>query len=156
MNGQLKPLAPIAPPLGDRADYVAAMMRAGMAQENANYAYDHLVRCEWFSNDEYRVMMDRAPPHGFAAAQVWQLAISRIDKAVIHDWRDLQAIKSMLVGPEFEAIELYPAESRVMDNSNAYHLFVFLDPQGNPTRVPIGRSERKTVQSSEAQRPRST
>ena len=40
-----------------------------------------------------------------------------------HDWRDFQRIKNDLVGPEWEAIELYPAESRLLDPSNYYALF---------------------------------
>jgi hypothetical protein len=36
----------------------------------------------------------------------------------VHDWRDLQRIKNQLVGPECEAVELYPAESRKVDTAN--------------------------------------
>jgi hypothetical protein len=39
------------------------------------------------------------------------------------DWRHLPAIKNQLVGPEVEAIELYPAESRLVDTSNLRHLW---------------------------------
>jgi hypothetical protein len=42
-----------------------------------------------------------------------------------HDWRDFQRIKNDLVGPEWEAVELYPAESRLMDPSNYYSLWCF-------------------------------
>lgn len=40
-----------------------------------------------------------------------------------HDWRDFQRIKNDLVGPQWEAIELYPAEERLLDPSNYYSLF---------------------------------
>lgn len=53
------------------------------------------------------------------------LSIKRIDMREIHDWRDLQRIKNELVGEEAEAVELYPAESRLVDTSNQYHLFAF-------------------------------
>lgn len=62
----------------------------------------------------------------------WRMMIVNIDQSAHHDWRDFQRIKNDLFGPEYEAIELYPAESRKVDPSNAYILFVF---RGD---VPIG------------------
>jgi len=53
------------------------------------------------------------------------LSIKRIDREVIHDWRDLQRIKNELAGPEWEGVELYPAESRLVDTANQYHLWCF-------------------------------
>src|SRR4051812_15134474 len=41
-----------------------------------------------------------------------------------HDWRHLQRIKNDIAGPEREAIELYPAESRLMDTANEFWLWV--------------------------------
>lgn len=41
----------------------------------------------------------------------------------IRDWREMQRIKNELVGPEIEAVELFPAESRLIDTSNQYHLW---------------------------------
>lgn len=55
--------------------------------------------------------------------QVIHLSIKRNDKEAIHDWRHFQRIKNMIVDPEAEAVELYPAESRLVDNANQYHLF---------------------------------
>ena len=66
------------------------------------------------------------------------LSIKRLDKAPIHDWRDLQRIKNELLGPEREAVELYPAESRLMDTSNQYHLWAL--PPGK--RFPFGMVDR--------------
>ena len=56
------------------------------------------------------------------------LSIKRNDRLPIHDWRDLQEIKNMIIGPEYEAVELYPAEDRVVDEANQFHLFVMGDP----------------------------
>lgn len=53
------------------------------------------------------------------------LSIKRRDRASMHDWRELQRIKNELVGPDAEGVELYPAESRLVDTSNQYHLWVF-------------------------------
>jgi hypothetical protein len=63
------------------------------------------------------------------------LSIKRIDREPIHDWRDMQEIKNMLVGPDHEALELYPAESRAVDTSNQYHLWVAASPD---LRFPFG------------------
>ena len=52
------------------------------------------------------------------------LSIERIDRATIYNRDDLQRVKNELVGEENEAIELYPAESRLADASSQYHLWV--------------------------------
>lgn len=45
----------------------------------------------------------------------------------LHDWRDMQAIKNAICGPEAFAIEIYPPESDMVDMNNNYHLWVYLD-----------------------------
>ena len=51
------------------------------------------------------------------------LSIKRNDKQIIKDWRHFQRIKNQLAGDEWEGVELYPAESRLVDSSNQYHLW---------------------------------
>lgn len=68
-----------------------------------------------------------------------KLSIRRNDRDAIHDWRDLQRIKNELVGPECEGLELFPAESRLVDTANHYWLWVFLDPT---FRIGVGFQER--------------
>jgi len=63
------------------------------------------------------------------------LSIKRIDRKPVHDWRDLQRIKNQLLGEECEAMELYPAESRLVDTANQYHLWGYDDPK---LRAPFG------------------
>lgn len=46
---------------------------------------------------------------------VQRLSIRRQDRRPANDWRDLQAIKNQLAGEEVEAINLHPAQSRVVD-----------------------------------------
>jgi hypothetical protein len=75
-------------------------------------------------NNVYTVHIDGCdvkPPMGPVA---W-LSIKRNDRAVIHDWRELQRIKNMVMGEECEAVEMYPAESRLHDTANQYHLWCF-------------------------------
>ncbi|QNE18110.1 hypothetical protein F1D05_09695 [Kribbella qitaiheensis] len=51
-------------------------------------------------------------------------------------WRDIQRIKSELCGSEAEALECFPAESRLIDGSNQRHLWVWR--QGKPNAPRLG------------------
>lgn len=79
---------------------------------------------EVYLNSRYQVLVtkfDIESPFG----ECVHLSIKLRDKKAWHDWRDMQRIKNELVGPECEAVELFPAESRLMDTANQYHLFCF-------------------------------
>jgi hypothetical protein len=52
-----------------------------------------------------------------------QVMIRRTDRKPIHNWHDLMAIKDKVVGEESEAVELYPARSRLVDEDHIYHLY---------------------------------
>ena len=67
---------------------------------------------------------------------IW-LSIKNADNSARHDWRELQRIKNELLGPDVEAVELYPAESRLVDASNQFHLFAVVG-----FRFPFGFEER--------------
>lgn len=71
-------------------------------------------------NDLYQVAVR---PVSTDLGLLFHLSIKRLDREVIHDWRELQEIKNLVLGPEMEAVELYPAESRLVDTSNQYHLW---------------------------------
>ncbi len=73
------------------------------------------------------------------------LSIKKRTKGVMHDWRHLQRIKNELVGPEYEGVELYPAESRLVDTANQYHLWVMKD---STFRWPFGYKERLVISES--------
>lgn len=85
-----------------------------------------------FVNDVYRVKVRKSPP-------IVHLDISRHDTRAILNWRDLQQIKNQLVGPECEGIQLFPAESRLVDTAHQYHLWVMADPS---YRFPFGYDQR--------------
>lgn len=85
-------------------------------------------------NDLYQVMVHRHDEDGYV-----HLNIRRVDGFPGRDWRHFQQIKNELVGPECEAVELYPAESRLVDTSNKYHLYVVTDPT---FRFPFGWTKR--------------
>ncbi len=66
------------------------------------------------------------------------LTVRREDRYPIFDWRDMQWIKNQLLGPEVEAVQLFPAESRLVDTANQYYLFARRDGQ----RFPFGFESR--------------
>lgn len=84
---------------------------------------EFLDKQEVFLNDTYQVNIDRSHQKF-----IW-LSIKRRDKQPVTDWRHKQIIKNQLVGEEHEAVELYPAESRLVDTANQYHLWVAKDPK---------------------------
>ncbi len=108
-------------------DFIKFNMELGATRAQAKAAYDRMRKQDIWLNDQYQVNIDRNPEHNFGKkVPVVHLSIKRIDKEPIHDWRDLQAIKNMLLGPEIEAVELFPAESRLVDTANQYHLWAIV------------------------------
>lgn len=91
-----------------------------------------------FLNSRYQVTMFVPENH-----PILHLSIKRVDGAAIHDWRDLQRIKNELAGPEWEGVELYPAESRLVDGANQYHIWCIED------QFPLGFNERLLCEDSE-------
>lgn len=69
------------------------------------------------------------------------LSIKKLLKEPHVDWRDMQKIKNDLCGEQREAVEIYPAESRLVDTSNQYHLWVL--PRGE--QVPFGFEQRMVM-----------
>lgn len=98
---------------------------------------DTLNAAKYFRNDTYQVAINQN-------GAFLHLSIKRIDRMPIKEWRDLQTIKNELVGPEWEAVELYPAESRLVDSANQYHLWIFTG-EGESFRWPFGYNERLVV-----------
>jgi hypothetical protein len=68
-----------------------------------------------------------------------QLGICCLDGEPRHDWRDFQMIKNQLCGEEWEAVELFPAESRLCDPSNYYILWC-------APKIPLGMNNGRTIQ----------
>jgi len=99
------------------------------------------ARNEVFLNDVYQVSCSHIKIFDYPGVH---LSIKRIDRAPLHDWRELQQIKNELVGPEYEAVELYPAESRVVDTANQYHLWVIIKPG---IRFPFGFNPTRAIRS---------
>ena len=84
---------------------------------------------EYWLNDLYQVQVRPVGDGGV------HINIRRRDGGpILRDWRHFQQIKNEILGPECEAVELYPAESRKWDESNKYHLWGYRDG----ARFPIG------------------
>ena len=132
------------PPSEAQIASVAAGSGHSIEEVRAEFARG-LIEDRLFVNSRYQVAMRET------GAASCHLSIKRLDQAPIHDWRDLQRIKNELVGPECEAVELYPADSRLVDTSTQYHLWCSRDPT---FRFPIGFAERLVTydQGSHAQR----
>jgi len=69
------------------------------------------------------------------------ISLKRRDKRPINSWQDVQTIKNRLFGIEREAIQIFPAESRMVNMANQYHLFVF--PEGYI--IPFGYNDGRRV-----------
>jgi len=117
--------------------------RHGLSEEAAASQIERLRAQLIYINDLYQVNVEtvRAPFGEEAGDMVW-LSIKRRDRAPVRDWRDLQQIKNMIVGEEHEGFEVYPAESRLVDTANQYHLWVFMDPA---VRLPVGYRHREVL-----------
>ena len=112
----------------------------GLTEEVAADQIERLRAQAIYLNDRYQVNVDivRAP-FGVDTGDMLWLSIKRRDRARVHDWRELQRIKNMVVGDEHEGFEVYPAESRLVDTANQYHLWVFVNPA---VRLPVGYQHR--------------
>jgi hypothetical protein len=93
------------------------------------------IRVEVWSNDTYEATVEH---HLTEDGEEWAyITLKRYDRHAVRDWRHLQSIKNEVTDPEREAMELFPAESRLMDEANQYHLWVL------PVGAEIGFGQRE-------------
>jgi hypothetical protein len=107
------------PTLAEKAIYIEQMVQ-------------RMTSVHLYTNDAYYVEVRAKPPFV-------HLDIRRHDGGDCKNWRELQQIKNEIVGPEHEAVELFPAESRLVDTANQYHLWVHVSSH---FRFPFGFAER--------------
>ena len=102
---------------------------------------------EYWRNNLYHAQVNHgqqvlADHEGFARI-VW-ISYRRVMRASLpRDWRDIQRLKNELVGPEREAVELFPRETRLVDESDQFHLWVLADIK---LQFPFGYLDRSTLQ----------
>jgi len=96
----------------------------------------------WY-NDIYHITVRRHKKDAVFGTDggMIQLGINTHEGIARHDWREFQSIKNQLAGPECEAFELYPAESRLCDPSNYYTLWCFPGVK----RLKVGLMERRVL-----------
>jgi hypothetical protein len=102
------------------------------------------AKCDCYINELYQVQVAPCGPDN----AMLHINIRRRDGGAIFDWRHMQQIKNELAGAEREAFQLFPAESRKVDTSNKYHLWVL--PEGVSMQIgwfkrDVQYEERKTV-----------
>ena len=103
------------------------------------YFAHEAMRGQVYLNDKYQVIRNEIS-NGMV-----HLSIKLINKSHEHDWREYQQIKNELIGEECEAMEIYPAESRLVDAANQFHIWGWLDPI---YRIPVGFQERLVLERS--------
>jgi hypothetical protein len=125
-------------------DVQHAMIRTGQDEAATRAALEaELEDCEYWINDLYQVAKRQLYGEDGEPAPMVHLNIRRRDgKPILRDWRHFQLVKNQLIGEECEAVEIYPAESRLHDTSNKYHLWCFTDPS---YRLPFGMEGRDVL-----------
>lgn len=102
------------------------------------HEYDPIGDALIYANDVYQVIVRRC-------SEDWAvLSIRRQDRQPVADWRDVQWIKNQLIGTEAEAVQLFPAESRLVDTSNRYWLYANIT---TGYRFPFGFADRTVAES---------
>lgn len=107
-------------------DYRQLRRESGLSKSQAKRLLGQQRRALVWKNSLYQVVIDEL--NALAGFPMLHLSIRRLDRQPVRDWRHIQRIKNELVGPEHEGAELYPAESRVIDMANQFHLWVFKTP----------------------------
>ena len=107
-----------------RPELIAETMKAyAMDEPTARKLLDEEhAKCRYWINDLYQIQTRQL------SSGIMHICIRRRDGSMFKDWRHFQQIKNEVAGPEREAIELYPRESRLVDTSNKWHLWVM--PEG--------------------------
>lgn len=128
------------PTVPDEAQLAGMMKLGNLTREQAISTFADLQSDKVMLNNFYQVNIRRVPlTEGWP--EMIHLSIKRRDKKPLgtEHFRHLQRIKNELIGPECEAVELYPAESRLIDTANQYHLWVLIEPG---MRFPFGWTDR--------------
>lgn len=118
------------------AEATAAQVEALMAQHPGWRESDAHAEVARWAQDEVALLNSRYLVRRRALGRgAVHLAIARRDGLAVHNWDDLQRIKRELLGPECEAVELYPATGREAATGAVCHLWGMEDPE---FRFPFG------------------
>ncbi|QIG76156.1 hypothetical protein EVC24_135 [Rhizobium phage RHph_I4] len=127
-----------ATPVPPTPEQIEAVVKAfpQMTREEIERQFAETANCIIWQNNLYQVQVREQGP-------ITHLSIKRTDKLRIgpERYRDLMRIRDEIVGPEREAVEIYPARSREVDTANQYHLWVL--PEGS--KIPFGFDQGRVV-----------
>ncbi len=108
----------------DIPDWREVMATSDCSEAEARERVRWMEAQEVWVNNLYQVNIENSPDGRTA-----HLIIRRLDRRPIHSWPHFQRIKNELLGPECEAVELYPPESLLVDEKHHYHLWGFRRPE---------------------------
>ncbi len=107
---------------------------------------------EWANGAYYGTLRRYESGSPFGGGEYALLSITAEDESARHDWRDFMQLKNLVVGEEWEALEMYPSESRLVDTSNRFFLWCF--PPGTvPWGLPVPRLVLDMEEADAPQRP---
>ena len=100
------------------------------------------VKTEIWKNNVVQVMVRAVPVKEWNMVVLW-LSVKDLWKTefVCRDWRLMQRVKNEVCGTEASALEVYPAQSRLVDAANQFHLWAF--PPA--IELPIGFTRRDVI-----------
>ena len=102
------------------------LFKYSMRKAKAEYR-ETLKDEKWYANDRFQCAVR-------IEKDITWLSIKNHEKTTEVSWQVKQWIKNDICGEEMEAVELYPAESRMVNTANQYHLWVINTGQ----RFPLG------------------
>lgn len=111
-----KVIVPMGHPDYQFTDFVEALpIEAETVEEGREILEGSYV----FMNNVYQVIRNQPNPD----KRLTELTIRCHDETARHDWREFQLLKNAIVGPEWVAIEIYPAEESLVDEDNQFFLW---------------------------------
>lgn len=124
-------------PLTQDPEVVMHQRHAALRAQFPDIDLDGILPDEVWGNDRYTVTVrylddDRDGPV--------EVGIHNNRRTIHIPWRHLQQIKNEVLGPEREAIQAHPAESRLVDTANEFWLWAYPTGTGPcwPNGTPVG------------------
>ena len=113
---------------GDKAPALPPLEPPSVLMDRPNITLNDIVGvgeslCHWENSTYYGVLRRYASGFPIGGGPYAILSITPLDESARHDWREYQQLKNLLLGEEWEALELYPAEDRLKDPSNRFYLW---------------------------------
>ena len=96
----------------------------------------------WYANNLYQVNVNYEHWDEDNKDGLIHLSIKNHERTTYIPWQDKQWIKNDICGDEMEAVEIFPAESRMVNTANQYHLWVMNKvPFGFPAGLRLGSED---------------